>query len=174
MIASTPLPKVKEALLELLGRGPVYLVDTCVFVEVAQCFLFDRQGADQVPDRTDHDILLTADCAWRLMRDGAVRVGSNEDPGGRRRRLVKSWIEKRSWLLEDWLEVERQRAGAAPGLLVRDFHLSDSCELRFELERGYELIVGPYRPRIDYWAINFGGPRIECRLGKYLVECNGD
>ena len=149
VIASTTLPEVREALPELFGGGPVYLVDTCVFVEVAQCFLFDREGADAVPDRTAHDIVLTADCAWRLM---------------------KSWIERRSRLVEERLEAERKRAGAGPGLLVRGVPLSDTCELRFEFARGYALIVGPYQPKIDFRALKFGGPRIECSHGRYSVE----
>lgn len=71
-------------------------------------------------------------------------------------------------------EAERQRAGDGPGLLVRGVHLSDTCELRFEFARRYELIVGPYQPKIDFWALNFGGPRIECFHGRFSVEREGD
>lgn len=141
--------RVHDELALVFGGTTVRLIETCLFIEVAQCFLFDRHESGGASEREFHDIIVTADCEWRLLRDGSVVVGSNEKGDGRRLRLVKPWIRERSRLLEWWLHHELERGKDSRGVVVRSVHLSDTCEVRFVLENGLELVLGPYRRKSD-------------------------
>lgn len=161
---------IRETLASFAGQ-PMFLAGSYVFLRTSESFLFDRRAGGYQCRGFRSELIVTAHCSWKIVRGGVILVRSWQPSNGRRYRSWRSWIPRRSRLLERFFDGEGKGTGDAEALTVSGVDLSDAHELRFRFRGGCELIFTLNEKREEAWAINHdGGLGIECYRGRYRIS----